>query len=122
MRIQGGMAAHVNAQIRVDAPNLPGHAAAKILHKGHGKFTDIQGRRDIHILKPGPDLVKIRHMGGQVFCILPAPLQDQGDHGLHEQGVGSRPQGQMDIGQFGRLAPPGVNDHQGPIRVPGNFF
>ncbi len=57
----------------------------------------------------------------KVLLGLPAFFQDNGDHGLHQQGIGAGAYRQVDIGNCGRLAMARIDGHQEPVRIFGNF-
>ncbi len=56
----------------------------------------------------------------QVLRVFPAPLQDDRDHRLDQQGVGPGPQRQVDIGEPRGFALPRVDDHQQFVGMGGD--
>jgi len=65
------------------------------------------------------------HAGGvpfHVFPVFPSLLKDDGNHGPHEEGIGPRTDGQMDIGDFGGFGPAGIDDDELSVRIPGNLL
>jgi len=63
------------------------------------------------------------HAGGvhfHVFPVFPSLLKDDGNHGPHEEGIGSRAYGQVDICQLGGFGPAGIDDDKLSVRIPGN--
>jgi len=58
----------------------------------------------------------------QVFPVFPSLLEDDGNHGPQEEGIGSGTYGQMDVGYFGRFGTAGIDDDELPVRILGNLL
>ena len=60
-------------------------------------------------------------MGPDIVLVVPAFLEDDGNHGPEEQGVGPRAEGQMNIGDPGGFREAGINHYYKLIRVFGHL-
>jgi hypothetical protein len=111
------VAAHVDAQIRVQAPAAGGHQTAEVAHRGVFEFTDGQGGRHIDIFEPGAHSIPAVHVLPDIVGRLPPFGHDDGDHGFHQQGVGAGPHRQVKVGDGGGFAAARIDGDQQPVGI-----
>ena len=74
-----------------------------------GRIARDDGRM-AHVLEPLLHTAKITHS-----------VINNGDHGLRQQGIGTRSYRQVDIGNGSRFAPARINGHEQPLGVFGKL-
>ncbi len=116
------MAVHEDAQIGAHAGLPRREQVADLAHLLVVELADLHRRLRIEAGEPGFDLLESADVSLDVVPVVPALLQDDGDHGAGQQGVGARPDGEMDVGELRRLGVPGIDDDQQLVRVLGELL
>ena len=121
LQVGGGraVAVHVDAQIGVKGGPAGGEEPTHLAHLLEVEFANPHGGPGVKILKPWPDLLESIHVTGNVIPVVPALLQDHGDHGPGEKGVGPRSHRQVDVRDGRGLRAPGVDHDEDLVGVFG---